>query len=173
MNKMYQKTISDVKTPAKRHFGGFTLIELLVVVLIIGILAAVALPQYQRAVAKARLSEGLVVGKSIVNAENAYKMENGTYTTDIDALGVSFPAGGVVTTGTDKVEVSYPSKNIRYVIQESGGWRLEFYMPDVVVQRMLGWDYDQCVIRTETGRYLCQMLGADSSEGTVKPIPKL
>ena len=70
---------------------GFTLIELLVVVLIIGILASIALPQYRRAVLKAHLHKGIPLVASLYEAEQLYYMINGSYTTDIDSLEIEIP----------------------------------------------------------------------------------
>ena len=75
-------------------FSGFTLIELLVVVLIIGILAAVALPQYQVAVMKSRTMSLLPLMKAIEEAEHVYRLANGGFTTDFTALDIEMPAGG-------------------------------------------------------------------------------
>ena len=77
------------------RLGGFTLIELLVVVLIIGILAAIAMPQYQKAVLKARMIQGITLLNSIKSAEESYYMANGFYTQNFDDLDLSMPAGGV------------------------------------------------------------------------------
>ncbi len=70
---------------------GFTLIELLVVVLIIGILSSIALPQYQKAVNKARFTAMGPVVDGIAKAEEIYFMEYGEYTDDWDDLEISFP----------------------------------------------------------------------------------
>ena len=67
---------------------GFTLIELLVVVLIIGILAAIALPQYQKTVEKSRASEAMVYLDAVAKAEMIYFMSNGTFTDDSSALDI-------------------------------------------------------------------------------------
>ena len=56
---------------------GFTLIELLVVVLIIGILAAVAVPQYQKAVEKSRISEMMLMVDNIQKSAEIHRIAHG------------------------------------------------------------------------------------------------
>lgn len=54
---------------------GFTLIELLVVVLIIGILAGIAVPQYRNAVRKARVAEAQIILKDVIDAEDRWILQ--------------------------------------------------------------------------------------------------
>ena len=76
---------------------GFTLIELLVVVLIIGILAAVALPQDQKAVYKSRYATLKNLTTSLGQAESIYYLSNGHYTEEISSLDVDLSGGSFNT----------------------------------------------------------------------------
>lgn len=70
---------------------GFTLIELLVVVLIIGILSSVALPQYTKAVEKARASEAIQLLGDLATAEQIYQMGMNAYEDDLSMLDLELP----------------------------------------------------------------------------------
>ncbi len=83
-----------MKQNNKQNKKGFTLLEMLVVILIIGILAAIALPQYQMAVKKAEFARLQPMTKALLDAEERYFLTNGTYTgienLDIDMPGATY-----------------------------------------------------------------------------------
>lgn len=72
----------------------FTLIELLVVVLIIGILAAIALPQYEKVVERSKSAQALTLLKAVAQAQQAYLLANGEYATKFDELAIDIPWTG-------------------------------------------------------------------------------
>ena len=104
MNKIYQKCFPVRKNAASRCLGGFTLIELLVVVLIIGILSAVALPQYTKAVAKARFAEAFVNLKTIAQADAVCQLEKGENCT-MEDLSIEIP--GTTRASGSEMETKY------------------------------------------------------------------
>jgi len=69
----------------------FTLIELLVVVLIIGILAAVAVPQYQKAVEKSKATQAITMLKTAYDAAKNYQLATGEWPENFDELSVDIP----------------------------------------------------------------------------------
>jgi len=148
---------------------GFTLIELLVVVLIIGILAAVALPQYQVAVGKSRVLSFLPIMRSILNAQEIYHMANGTYTSDIDEL---------------DIKIAYDSKGEQHIspwgeqrVYTIGDTTLTLYRDQhAVVAALAGVvinmyvtnaAYAECYTKSaQRGEKICKSLGTFSRESS-------
>lgn len=155
MNKIYQKNISEGKTGVKRFWGGFTLIELLVVVLIIGILAAIALPHYNLAVRKAKAATVLATLNKLAEAADVYYMANGTYTTEMDALDISIKdndpytiqieSEGILLTANPNNKPGYP------ILYAYGTYPIPHY-GHLIKQRL-------CVAGADEAAAVCKSLG--------------
>lgn len=101
---------------------GFTLIELLVVVLIIGILSAVALPQYQVVVAKTRVASYLPFLRTLQKVQEQYYMANGTYVTSIRDLDIECQSYG---SGAHENWCYLDKKGRSHILMSDGAFVLE------------------------------------------------
>jgi type IV pilus assembly protein PilE len=70
-----------------RDQSGFSLTELLVVIVIIGILAALALPKFTSVITRAKSTEAKLMLKQVYQLEHSFFLENDNYTDDLNALG--------------------------------------------------------------------------------------
>lgn len=74
---------------------GFSLLELLVVILIVGVLAAIALPQYRSAVDRARYSTMMDIARALAEANERYYMVHDVYSTTYNDLDIDIPAKSI------------------------------------------------------------------------------
>lgn len=79
--------------------SGFTLIELLIVVVIIGILAAIAIPKFSVTREKAFMSTAKADLRNLASQQEIYYNENFTFSSDLTALGFTASEGVTVTVG--------------------------------------------------------------------------
>lgn len=152
----------------KNNKKGFTLIELLVVVLIIGILAAIAVPQYQKAVLKANLHRGVSMVESLYQAQQAYYLANGHFATNIDDLDISISKDDSYTKKQNKGESYYTCSYGRIGLRDSFS-NVQFLTKQIAYLHYLtdfnGSDLERkagevwCFAKNDTAKKVCENMG--------------
>jgi type IV pilus assembly protein PilE len=144
------------KRKIMKNEKGFTLIELLVVVLIVGIIAAIALPKYQKAVERSRAYTAIQNVKALVQAEESYRLATGEYTTDKNKLDISVPNTKYFNYGISQdvvMHVIAQSTDLLYQIIYFGSWPSYPQYQNRLVCRALK--------ENEKGLKICKDIGRD------------
>jgi len=112
-----------------RSTSGFTLIELLVVVLIIGVLAAIAIPRFSNARLKTNVTTMKTDLRNLVTSQESYLSEHGTYYDGaVPAPGLSFTASSAVTlTVTQASQSGWAATAVH---QGAPGWTCAVFVGD-------------------------------------------
>ncbi len=143
---------------------GFTLIEMLVVVLIIGIIAAIALPQYQIAVLKTRYTQLMVMADALRKAHDAYYLANGKYTIKINDLDVTVPNNCTLSANGSSITCPHFSCTVYdgYQYAETLGMLYCKLRPATIgFSAAPKWGAKRyCFSNTDMGKKVCESFGA-------------
>ncbi len=94
-----------------KKMRGITLVELMIVVIVLGILASVAYPNYRDAAARAKRNEAKAALLQIATNQERFYLNNNTYTQDMTALGFPAAANFVTESGSYRINVDAADAN--------------------------------------------------------------